>query len=640
MTAFVFSLQWVRPLIRRGMLAAGIAALLVASPALAQRYTVQEAGLDGGGGRVSSGELTLTSSVGGASPVGTVSAGRYVLYSGMPTPFAGQAAILVFHDPADDGETAERGTDRTVTARIVTNNAPLDAATLHYRSGDSQATTSVEMNEDESGFVATIPGPEIDESGLIYFFTVTDQQGTTVRAPRRGVYSLPVRLDASGIQKPEPLSGGTSQSAYRLLSMPVVPDEASPEEVLGDDVPALASASAYDPSEARFFEPIGTRVAEFPGTGDFELGRAFWLIVRNEVEEIDSGPGSAPALNEPVEIELSQGWNFIGTPFTVEVPTDNLQTSDGADLTLRSYGEDGYNTPDDPVTMMTPFEGYAVFVEEATTLTVDPPLPDSERTKQAAEAAALADSLSSFPWRLRIRGTGPAGRDADNVAAVHPDAADGWDARDWLAPPAVVSGLEVAFDPPEGAPEDVPLSADVRAEFTRGTTWPLTVRTDTAGAVRLSVEGVEQVPAQFEVRLLDETTKETWNLRASPQARLDVLSDGETRSMQLIVGTNAYVQERLEDLEALPSKYVLDPPYPNPSAGPVAFQVGVPETERVTVEVYNVLGQRVATIKDDESMSAGFHTVMWEAPHLASGMYFVRMEAGSFRQTQKLVRVR
>jgi hypothetical protein len=119
-----------------------------------------------------------------------------------------------------------------------------------------------------------------------------------------------------------------------------------------------------------------------------------------------------------------------------------------------------------------------------------------------------------------------------------------------------------------------------------------------------------------------------------------VLGDGAQRPLRLVVGTPAYVQEALRDLKALPLEYALHPPYPNPSDGPVAFQVGLPADDRVTVEVYNILGQRVALLKDGESMTAGFHTVVWDAPRLASGMYFVRMQAGDYRKAQKLVRVR
>lgn len=606
------------------------------APAAAQRYTVQEAGLDGGGGLATVGTLAVTSSIGGASPVGTVSSARYVLYSGMPSPFAGQAAILIVHEPGTGGGTAEGGTDRTVTARIVTNNAPLESATLYYRSGQAPEATAVSMTPDETGFTAVIPGEAIGAAGLTYYFVATDQQGTSIRAPRRGVYSLPVRVGDSGVQRPNAMPGGTTQAAYRLLSMPVLLDDPSPEAVLGDDIVTLASTSVYDPATARLYEPVGTGVSEYPRVNDFELGRAFWLIVRDGVETIDTGAGTARVLNEPVRIELSRGWNFIGTPFNVNVPIANVRTTSGTPLTLRSYGPDGYNTPDDPVTTLAPFEGYAVFAEAATTLVVDPPLPVSERAEMKA---AVADG-SSFPWRLRIRGASQAGWDADNVAAVHDAARDGWDPHDWPEPPALAGGLTIAFDAPEGAPDDVPLSVDTRTEPTRGTTWPFTVRTDAAGPVRLSVDGVQQVPAAFEAWLLDLTTKDTWNLRHTARARLTVLSEGTERPMRLVVGTKAYVTDVLRNLEALPLTYALEPPYPNPSVGTVALRVGLPQADRVTIEVYNILGQRVATLKERAPMPAGFHTVVWDAPHLASGLYFVRMEAGDYQKTQKLVRVR
>jgi hypothetical protein len=611
--------------------------LFLTSSVAAQQYTVQEASLDGGGGVVSTDRFEVTSAL-ATQPVGTAQTDRYVLYSAWPSPFVGQLAILIEHDPGAGGP-AQEGQSRDVTARIVTNDAPLQSATLYYRPGGEDTFTSVSMTADDSDFVGTIPGSAVTEDGLTYYFEAVDEQGTTMRAPRRGVSSLPVRLGDSGIQKPGAQPGGSTQSAYRLISMPVVLDDPSPEAVLGDDIPSLASAAAYEPSEARLFEPIGTRVAEFPGTGDFELGRAFWLIVRDGVDSLDAGQGTVKALNEPVEIDLSSGWNFVGTPFTNPVPVENLQTESGEDVTLRAYGEEGYNTPDEPVTEMDPFEGYAVYVESATTLTIAPPLSEDEKSQSSKTAVGPAEERR-FPWRLRVRGSASSGRDADNVAAVHTDASDNWDAQDWLEPPSVGSGLHIAFDAPDGAPADVSLSADVRQPFSQGATWPLIVESEEAGPVRLSVEGIKQVPAAFEVRLVDETTKMTWNLRDTRQARFEVLSEEASRSFQLVVGTEAYVREVLRDLEAMPREYALRPPYPNPSSGPVAFQVGLPEDNRVTLSVYNVLGQRVALVKDDEAMSAGFHTVVWDAPRLASGVYFVHVEAGDYRASQKLVRVR
>ena len=609
------------------------ALLFMAGPAAAQRFVATEAGLDGGGGVVQGEERTLISSL-ATSPVGSVRTDRYVLYSGLPSPFAGRAAILIVHDPAAGGP-AEDGEPRGVTARIVAFDAPLETATLYYRTGTTTSFTALDMTGDGEDFVATIPGPAVGAAGLTYYVVVADRAGTRVRAPRRGVYSLPVRLGASSLRSPRPHPGGTSQAAYRLLSIPIVLDDPSPEAVLGDDIPTLAGASAYDPEVARFFEPIDTRVAEFPRTGPLERGRAFWLIARETVETIDTGAGTAGALNASVDLPLNEGWNFIGTPFTLPVPIERLRTTDEASLTLRSYGPDGYNTPDDPVTTLQPFEGYAVFAEAATILTVDPPRADEEM-----EALRPADARSGLPWRLRIRGTGPAGRDADNVAGVHPEATDGWDDRDWPEPPSLGGGLRLAFDAPADGPARVRLSADVRRPPRRGTTWPLVVQSDAAGPVHLSVDGVEQLPAAFEAWLVDARTNASWNLRETGRVRLEALVADTERALRLVVGTNAYVDEILRDLGALPLEYALHAPYPNPSDGPVAIRMGLPRDDRVTVEVYNLLGQRIAVLKDGAALRAGVHTVVWEAPRLASGVYFVRMNAGAYRKTQKLVRIR
>jgi len=610
-------------------------ALLLTAPALGQSYTVREATLDGGGGRVQGGGFVLTSSI-APGPVGTVQGGPYVLYSAFPSPLAGQAAIVIVHTP---GTSAVAGQPRDITARIVTTNDALQAATLYYGSAAASTPTAQPMTEDDNGYVATIPGSAIGEAGLTYYFEAVDQSGTQVRAPRQGVYALPVQLTGDGPRKPDAQPAGDQQTAYRLLSVPVQPDDPRPQAVLGDDLPTLASAAAYDPATARFFEPIGTGVSEFPRTNDFQLGRAFWLIVREEGATLDAGPGTVAAMDAPVTIRLSDGWNFVGTPFPVPVPVENLSRADGADVRLYAYGADGYNTLDNPVTEMQPFAGYAVFADAATTLTVRPPVSgDGVGGAQARRKAATA--RAAVPWRLRLRATSAAGGDANNVAAVHPDATDGWDAQDWPEPPAIGGGLRLAFDAPEGAPTNVVLSADLRRPSSRGLTWPLTLATAAAGPVRVAVDGVSQVPAAFEVWLLDLSTQDSWNLRTTSTARMDVLTEGAERPLRLVVGTDEYVQRTLRDLDVLPQQYALRPPYPNPSSGPVAFQLGLPSAQRVTVEVYNILGQRLAVLKNDEPMTPGFHTMVWEAPRLASGVYFVRMAAGEYRKTQKLVRIR
>jgi hypothetical protein len=57
------------------------------------------------------------------------------------------------------------------------------------------------------------------------------------------------------------------------------------------------------------------------------------------------------------------------------------------------------------------------------------------------------------------------------------------------------------------------------------------------------------------------------------------------------------------------------------------------------LEVYNVLGQRVATLVD-ETKSAGYYAEQFDATDLVSGVYFYRLQAGDFVDTKKLLLLR
>jgi hypothetical protein len=75
--------------------------------------------------------------------------------------------------------------------------------------------------------------------------------------------------------------------------------------------------------------------------------------------------------------------------------------------------------------------------------------------------------------------------------------------------------------------------------------------------------------------------------------------------------------------------------YPNPVQTRTKIEFSVPESVPVRIEVFNVLGQRVATLTD-ETYDRGWHSVDVNASRYASGVYFYRIEAGGFRETGKM----
>ena len=82
--------------------------------------------------------------------------------------------------------------------------------------------------------------------------------------------------------------------------------------------------------------------------------------------------------------------------------------------------------------------------------------------------------------------------------------------------------------------------------------------------------------------------------------------------------------------------FLLEQNYPNPFNPSTFIRYTVPQRSRVVLSVYNNLGQLVSTPMNEEEQ-AGYHEVKFDGSNLASGVYFYRIQAGSFIQTKKLV---
>jgi hypothetical protein len=90
---------------------------------------------------------------------------------------------------------------------------------------------------------------------------------------------------------------------------------------------------------------------------------------------------------------------------------------------------------------------------------------------------------------------------------------------------------------------------------------------------------------------------------------------------------------------AVPTQFTLDQNYPNPFNPTTTISFSLPSAEFVTLNVYNTLGQQVAQLVSGQ-LDAGQHRLTFEAADLVSGVYFYRIEAGSFTSTRQLVLLR
>ena len=91
-----------------------------------------------------------------------------------------------------------------------------------------------------------------------------------------------------------------------------------------------------------------------------------------------------------------------------------------------------------------------------------------------------------------------------------------------------------------------------------------------------------------------------------------------------------------EGTSGVPALYSLGQNYPNPFNPSTTISYALPARSHVTLSVFNVLGQKVADLVDAEK-EAGSHTAMFDGTRLTSGVYFYRIQAGSFIEAKKLV---
>jgi hypothetical protein len=103
--------------------------------------------------------------------------------------------------------------------------------------------------------------------------------------------------------------------------------------------------------------------------------------------------------------------------------------------------------------------------------------------------------------------------------------------------------------------------------------------------------------------------------------------------LQLAVKTPTAVDEQRGEL---PKEITLHQNYPNPFNPSTIISFSLPRTERVTLKVFNSIGQEIATLVNAE-LDAGNHRAAFNASKLASGLYIYRLETGNFVSVKKMM---
>ena len=547
-----------------------------------------------------------------------------------------EVSIEASHSP-DEPQVDD---DVTVTATVI-GIIEGGSVTLYYRRGRGSDQPIV-MTRSGDSYTAIIPRTSVTTQGLIYFVEAMNPSGSTVRSE-----PTHLRISTQGLTSTV-IAAGENQTGYRLISVPLALGNAAASAVLEGLGPATDETwrvfELLSPGQQTAIPAEGANdqwYREGPDAISMTPGEAFWLISRDG-GTFSTGSGLTLRTDTLFTRDLHHGWNLIGTPFDFDVSLSLVRLESGVPLQLQAYEGMWRNETSE----MTPFRGYAHFVTgEADRLIIEPPLGTAVRPASPPRATndEEAPGDDAPGWAIRIAAEVEHARDDNNVAMAAVGAAEGHDRLDWFEPPPIGEYVSVSF---AASPDvDAPLTVDARPVPEEGTAWPLAVRSNLRGQVALSFEGVESVPADFVIWLVDAAGGAVKDLRNEPVHRFASQGNGVAIQMQLIVGSETFAQTTSGFDATAPKDFQLAQSYPNPFVAATTIQYGLPKAEHVKLEVFDVVGRRVAVLVDEEQ-EAGYHQAIWSASgsggglELASGVYVYRLRAGSYVATKRMTVVK
>ena len=123
--------------------------------------------------------------------------------------------------------------------------------------------------------------------------------------------------------------------------------------------------------------------------------------------------------------------------------------------------------------------------------------------------------------------------------------------------------------------------------------------------------------------------------RLGTQSATFSVRDNQVLGSIVTVVVNVTVATGVED-ESVSTEFALLQNYPNPFNPSTKIKFGLPNSEYVSLIVYDLLGREVATLVN-ESKSAGYHTVEFDASNIPSGIYIYQIRAGQYVATQKMI---
>jgi hypothetical protein len=459
----------------------------------------------------------------------------------------------------------------------------------------------------------TIPANVVKDLGVEYLVTVFNGAGLQTDSNVQGV-SIGVDKDGASV----PFSAGSSQANYKIISVPYLLEAKTVDKVFGDDLGNYGNKSKW-----RMFHYSGTKTTELSGSSSINPGEGYWLISSDNAT-LDSGPGvTVGRISNPFTMSVSKGWNQIGNPYVINlvwayVKTYTFDAFDNNTLglgNLRSFFAGSWL--DGPI--LKKFEGGFVMATTAGTMIFPAEKQAAAGRTEEKPVVLKQNSIDSQDWEVNFELTN--GIQTMNFGGIgmNQKASEGYDAYDDFTLPRFLDYIELNHASKDLF--DIAYTKDV-VPTSENHTWEFSIESNASGPVIINWDNSFFGNNNKQLVLWDVNLQRGFDMRAQKQY---IFSRSRSGHFKVYYGDAQYVKEKTSV-----DQIVFHDVFPNPAKDMVTISFSVPTEERVTVEVIDLLGRKMATVADG-NFKPGYHEVRWNTQDssgnpLTTGIYITQIK--------------
>jgi DNA-binding beta-propeller fold protein YncE len=511
----------------------------------------------------------------------------------------------------------------------------LKSVTLWYRKGGEASFRPLSMakNSADNNYIAIIAGEQVSERGLQYYFIAEDGAANISSSD---TCSVKVTF-GDGVQY-KTIAAGEKDKDYQMFSSP---NELSIKDLSDILEPVFGEK---DKKSWRCFQYKNGAYFEYPNVLPLEPGRAFWIISKKG-HMIKFGGGTSLDPGSPANLILSPGWNQIGNPFAFPISWSSIMASNHDTSAIDGpYIKKAGSTTYAPADAIAPFAGYFIKNKESYQISLKIPPVEAD---QSALSKSLSPAKDTTGFYLQLIVASRETEDSFNYIGVSPNSRSEWDQLDHCEPPPlpIEGSLSLYFPHHDWLKYPDDYTTDFRPLISNGEIWEAEVTTSLRVMVTVTVAPIDRVPQDFEVWLVDPTLDYSVNLREHIEYSFAASGKNYPKPLKVLIGNHEFVRSNISIAQTVPCTYELSQNFPNPFNPATTIRYSIPCQERVTLSIFNTVGEKVRTLIEDEQVAPGTHLVVWDGRNdhgllAASGVFFCRIHAGNYTAIKKMILVK